>query len=204
VELSQAKLFTFNASSFPLDPSVEDFLESKGAISLDFGVTAYIKSEAMPAILSELFERSNIAVSSNADLVAQLKAEAGRYGAERQKIMDENTKLASQVESYSAEVAALKEQAAGTTRLIEMLKAENTRLQTAHKNTPAPASQTIQDDDKMKQSYEKLVKEFQDLRAQTADALTSLKVLEDENEELTQELERMKSQSKNAAAPKAS
>jgi chromosome segregation ATPase len=201
VELSQAKLFTFNASSFPLDQSVEGFLKSKGAISLDFGVTAYIKSEAMPAILSELVERSNTAVSSNADLVAQLKAEAGRYGAERQKMMEDNTKLASQVQSYSAEIAALKEQAAGATRLIETMKAENTRLQAAHKNMPA--SQTIQGDDKLKQSYEKLVKEFQDLRAQTADALTSLKVLEDENEELTQELERMKSQSKNAAAPKA-
>ena len=200
--MSQAKLFTFNASSFSLDPSVEGFLKSKGALSLDFGVTAYIKSEAMPAILSELVERNNT-VSSNADLVAQLKAEAGRYGAERQKMMEDNTKLASQIQSYSAEVAALKEQAAGATMLIETLKAENTRLQAAHKNTSAPASQTIQGDDKLKQSYEKLVKEFQDLRAQTADALTSLKVLEDENEELTQELERMKSQSKNAAAPKA-
>jgi chromosome segregation ATPase len=200
VELSQAKLFTFNASSFPLNPSVEAFLKSKGALSLDFGATAYIKSEAMPAILSELFERSNT-VSSNADLVAQLKAEAGSYGAERQKIMENNAKLASQVQSYSTEVAALKEQAAGIARLIETLKAENARLQTAHKNTPAP--QPAQGDDKLKQSYEKLVKEFQDLRAQTAEALTSLKVLEDENEELTQELERMKSQAKNAAAPKA-
>ena len=204
MELSQVKLFTFNASSFPLDPSVEGFLKSKGAISLDFGSTAYIKSETMSAILSELFERNNTAASSNADLAAQLKAETGMYGAERQKIIEDNAKLASQVQSYSIEVAALKEQAAGATRLIEMLKAENTRLQTAHKNTPAPTSQTIQGDDKLKQSYEKLVKEFQDLRAQTADALTSLKVLEDENEELTQELERMKSQSKNAAAPKAS
>jgi chromosome segregation ATPase len=204
VELSQVKLFTFNASSFPLDPSVEGFLKSKGAISLDFGATAYIKSETMSAILSELFERNNSAASSNADLAAQLKADTGMYGAERQKIIEDNAKLASQVQSYSIEVAALKEQAAGATRLIERLKAENTRLQTAHKNTPAPTSQTIQGDDKLKQSYEKLVKEFQDLRAQTADALTSLKVLEDENEELTQELERMKSQSKNAAAPKAS
>lgn len=202
MELSQVKLFTFNASSFILGPSVEGFLKSKGAISLDFGTTAYINSEAMSAVLSELVERSNIDVSSNTDLVAQLKAEVGRYGVERQKIMEDNTRLAFQVQSYSVEVAALKEQAIGATRLIGTLKSENARLQAAHKNVPA--LQSIQGDDKLKQSYEKLQKELQELRAQSAEALASLKVLEVENEELTQELDRMKNQSKNAAAPKAS
>jgi phage shock protein A len=54
----------------------------------------------------------------------------------------------------------------------------------------------------LKQAYEKLQKEFQALRAQNADALASLKVLEEENEELTQELENLRNQIKNAAAPK--
>jgi hypothetical protein len=198
MKLSQVKLFTFNASSFTLDPSVEGFLKSKGAISLDFGATAYVNSEAMPAILLELVEKSKTDVS-NADLVAQLRAEAGMHGAERQKTMEDNARLASQVRSYSEEAAALKEQAAGAARLIEALKAENARFQAALKNAP----QTAQGDDKLKQSYEKLLKEFHELRAQSAEALTSLKVLEDENEELRQELELLKSQSKNAAAPKA-
>jgi hypothetical protein len=143
MELSQAKLFTFDASSFSLDPSVEDFLKSKGAISVDPGTTAYISSEAMPGVLLEL------------------------------------------------------------TRLIGILKAENARLQASIKNAPAPNFQPVLGDDKLKQSYEKLQKEFQALRAQSAEALTSLKVLEDENEELTQELELLKNRSKNAAAPKA-
>ncbi|HEX2014841.1 MAG TPA: hypothetical protein VLA68_06410 [Nitrososphaera sp.] len=59
-----------------------------------------------------------------------------------------------------------------------------------------------QDYDMLKQAYEKLQKEFQVLRAQNADALTSLKVLEEENEELMQELEDLRNQVKNAAAPK--
>lgn len=181
--MSQVKLFTFNASSFSLDPSVEGFLKSKGAISLDFGTTAYINSGAMPAVLSELVERTKTDVS-NADLVAQLKTEVGRYGTERQKIMEDNARLASQVQSYSTEVAAL--------------KSEVVHLQAALKNAPASS----QVDDKLKQSYEKLQKEFHELRAQSAEALTSLKVLEDENEELMQELELLKNQSKNAAALK--
>lgn len=177
-------------------------MKSKGAISFDFGATAYINSEAMPAILSELVERSKTDVTSNADLVAQLKAEVSRYDAERQKIMEDNTRLASQVQSYSAEVAVLKEEAAGAARLIETIKAENARLQGALKNAPAP--QPAQGDDKLKQSYEKLQKEFHELRAQSAEALTSLKVLEDENEELAQELDLLKNQSKNATQPKVS
>jgi chromosome segregation ATPase len=201
MKLSQVKLFTFNASSFPLEPSIEGFLKSKGAVSLDFGATAYINSEAMPAILSELAERSRID-TSNADLVVQLKAEIFRYGTERQKGMEDSATLASQLRSYSTEVARLKEQASGAARLIETLKDENMRLQVALKNVPAP--QTIQNDDKLKQSYEKLQKEIQVLRVQNAGALASLKVLEDENEELMQELERLKSQSKSTAAPRTS
>lgn len=188
-KLSQEKLFTFNASSFSLNPSVEGFLKSKGAISLDFGTTAYINSEAMPAVLLELVDKS-----TNADLVAQLKAEANRRIAESQKMMEENVRLTSQV-------AALNEQAAGAAKIIEALKAENVHLQAALKN--APAHQPAQGDDKLKQSYEKLQQEFNQLRAQSAEALASLKVLEDENEELMQELELLKNQSKTAAAPKA-
>jgi chromosome segregation ATPase len=117
--------------------------------------------------------------------------------------METDAKLASQFRSYSSEFAALKEQAENAARLIETVKAENARLQAALKNTTAKATPAAQGDDKLKQSYEKLQKEFQALRAQTAEALASLKVLEDENDELTQELELLKSQSRNAAAPKA-
>ena len=100
--LSQVKLFTFNASSFPLDPSVESFLKSKGALSLDFGTFAYVNSEMMPAVLSELVEKGRRDAPPSADLVAQLKAEVGRYGAEMQKMTEDNAQLASQIQSHSA------------------------------------------------------------------------------------------------------
>lgn len=204
MKLSQAKLFMFNAGSFALDPSVEVFLKSKDAISLDFGATAYINCEAMPAILSELVERSK-ADASNTDLVAQLKAELGRFADERQKMVEDNAKLASQLHSNSIEMAALKEQAASNAKTIEALKTENAHLQSALKNAaPKATVQVASGDDKLKQSYEKLQKEFQSLRSQSIDAITSLKVLEDENEELRQELDQLKSQSKKTAAPKAS
>ena len=123
------KRFTFNASSFALDPAVENLLKSKGAIAIDFGMMQYVSSEAMPAILSELVERSKLDAPSDVDFVAKLKAEIGRIGAEKQKMMEDNVRLASELRSHSTEGAALKEKAEGTAKVIESLKAENMRLQ---------------------------------------------------------------------------
>jgi chromosome segregation ATPase len=203
------KRFTFNASSFALDPAVENLLKSKGAIAIDFGMMQYVSSEAMPAILSELVERSKLDAPSDADFVAKLKAEIGRIGAEKQKMMEDNVRLASELRSHSTEVAALKEKAEGTAKVIESLKAENMRLQLALKTvqqaTPAANQAAGQSDKKLRQSYEKLQKEFQQLRSQSAEEITLLKVLEDENEELRHELEELKNQqaAKSTSVPKA-
>jgi hypothetical protein len=204
--LSQIKLFTFNAGSFALDPSIEGFLKSKDAISLDFGATAYINCEAMPAILSELVDRSKTDASSNADLVAELKAELDRFSAERQKMVQDNARMASQLRSHSLELTAQKELAAGSAKTIEAHRAENARLQAELKNAsaaPRPAVQVASGDDKLRKSYEDLKKEFQKLRSQSIESITTLKVIEDENEELREELEQLKSQSRNAATAKA-
>lgn len=203
------KRFTFNASSFALDPAVENLLKSKGAIAIDFGMMEYVSSEAMPAILSELVERSKLDAPSDADFAAQLKAEIGLVGAEKQKMMEDNVRLASELRSHSTEVAALKEKAEGTAKVIESLKAENMRLQLALKSaqqaTPAANQAAGESDKKLRQSHEKLQKEFQQLRSQSAEEITLLKVLEDENEELRQELEELKNQqaAKSASVPKA-
>lgn len=203
------KRFTFNASSFALDPAVENLLKSKGAIAIDFGMMQYVSSEAMPAILSELVERSKPDAPSDTDLVAQLKAEIGRIGAEKQKMMEDNVRLASELRSHSTEVTALKEKDERTAKVIESLKAENMRLQLALKTvqqaTPAANQAVGQSDKKLRQSYEKLQKEFQQLRSQSAEEITLLKVLEDENEELRHELEELKNQqaAKSASVPKA-
>jgi len=169
----------------------------------------YVSSEAMPAILSELVERSKLDAPSDADFVAQLKAEIGRIGAEKQKMMEDNVRLASELRSHSTEVAALKEKAEVTAKVIESLKAEKMRLHLALKivqqATPAANQAAGQNDKKLRQSYEKLQKEFQQLRSQSAEEITLLKVLEDENEELRQELEELKNQqaAKSASVPKA-
>ncbi len=200
---SNLKLYTFNAGSFTLEPAVEKFLRSKNAISLDIRASAYINPEAMPAILSELIEKLSINSSSNTDLVSDLKAEVCRIEVERQKLRDDNAYLTSQLESEQLEVSTLREKAANDIAVVEALKAENARLQaalkdardtTANKTTASKIATSITSDDKIKQSYAKLQKEFQLLRSQSVEAIASLKVLEEENEELRIALDELKNQ----------
>lgn len=190
------KLFSFNAGSFALDPAVEEYLKSKRAVALDFGQSAYLNSDAMPSILAELVAKSAASQNPDAGLVAQLKAELAKFGFERQKLLEESTRLASQLQSASNEAAALKAQASAGARTVEALRAENARLQVAQKSAPVQ-------DDGLRQSYDKLLKEFQSLKAQSIEAITSLKVFEDENEELREEVDALRNQLKNAPAQKA-
>jgi chromosome segregation ATPase len=191
------KLFSFNAGSFALELSVEEYLRSKRAIALDFGQSAYINSDAMPSILSELVSSSSNKQGADEALVAQLKAELAKFSAERQKLLDESLRLASQLQSATGEALALKAQVSAHARTVEILKSENARLQVAQKSVPAVA------DNGLKQAYDKLAKEFQSLKAQSIEAITSLKVLEDENEELREEIEVLRNQLKSAPAQKA-
>ncbi len=183
------KLFTFNASSFTLDSKVESFLKSRGAITLDFGSSAYINSDLMPLILANMIEK--LSETTNDDLVIQLRAEIAHAGARLQKMAEDE---AQQLKSASAEITSLKEKLAEADKVIESLKAENTRIQIAQKNVPQQVFDRTQ--------YEKILRDFQDLKAQNADVITSLKVLEDENEELREELDVLRSQAKASQAPK--
>ncbi len=201
----EMKLFSFNASSFTLDESAENLLRAKGAITLDFGTSAYINSDLMSTILKELISSSR---SSALDLShekerldAQFKAELSRLENECKALADQNAQLSLQLRTHANDVGALTAQAHAAAETIRALKDENTRLLAASKN---PASgQFSNSNDVMKQRYERLQKEFQVLRAQNVVAITSLKVLEDENDELREEVEMLRNQAKNTSAPKA-
>ena len=189
------KLFTFNASSFPLDPSIENFLKSKGAIVFDFGTAAYINSEMMPLVLSELIENDKIVADSNTDF-SRLNEEMAKLSIEKQKMTEDNAKLISKFHSCSLEAASLKDQVTGALTLIGTLKTENLRLQHALKLLSS------QNGKKVNESYEKLQKEYTEMRAQRAEALASVKILEEENEELVREVDRLRNQFNNPPPPK--
>ena len=195
------KLYTFNASSFSLEASVEDFLKARGAIALDFGSYAYVSSDAMPTLLSELVERP--ASSSDTAVVGQLKRELNKFAAERQRLIEDGARLASQLKSSSAEITSLKEQAVAAFKAAEALRAENARLKAASAPAAPTQAPSAASDMMLKQSYERLVREFQQLRSQSIEAITSVKVLEDENTNLQEEIEMLRAKAKNASAPKA-
>jgi cell shape-determining protein MreC len=198
----EPKLFTFNATSFYLDKTVESFLRSKSAISLDFGAAAYINSEAMPSVLSELLGNSAENTSSNESL-QQLRTEMDRLQTEKIRIEEENTKLVSQARLQSSEILSLTDQLAVALKAVEALETEKSRLLPVIKRVPSSECLDPNDDAEKVSLYEKLLTEVKELRSQHADAIASLKVLEDENEELRTELEQLKAQPKPIAPTKA-
>lgn len=216
------KLFSFNAGSFTLDGSVEEFLKSRGAIALDFGSSVYLNSSSVASILAELAsaarqqgkeedgdahkQKQQQQQQQQAESVmAQLRAELQQFSLERQKLIDENGLLAQRARSAAAEIESLRSQNASLSRSLESLRAENARIQAAKTVTAAPSAATATtlssaaaDQQRLRQSYEKLVQEFNRLRSQSIEAITSLKVLEEENEALREELEMLKEKAKGA------
>ncbi|WP_337863743.1 hypothetical protein [Nitrososphaera sp.] len=215
------KLFSFNAGSFTLDGSVEEFLRSRGAIALDFGSSVYLNSSSVASILAELAsaarqqgkeedgdaqkQKQQQQQQQAESVMAQLRAELQQFSLERQKLIDENGLLAQRARSAAAEIESLRSQNASLSRSLESLRAENARIQAAKTVTAAPSTATATtlssaaaDQQRLRQSYEKLVQEFNRLRSQSIEAITSLKVLEEENEALREELEMLKEKAKGA------
>ncbi|HEX2015035.1 MAG TPA: hypothetical protein VLA68_07390, partial [Nitrososphaera sp.] len=194
------KIFSFDASSFSLEPSVESFLRSKGAISSDFGSAAYINSERVAVFLPELLATSGADSRSRAGL-DELETETLLLKSDRERLVQENAHLAEQVVSYSGKAEALKEQLSAGRITIEALEASNAHLQSAtNGSSQATGATPYAKDVDLQQSCDRMQKELQELRSQSIEAITSLKVLEDENEELRKELEQLRGQPKVAPA----
>lgn len=189
------RLFTFSASSVTLDESIESFLRSRGTILIDFGNSAYIDSEMMPRILSELLIQSNHNALS-LEAVASLEAKIKQLQEDRDNIVNENIELRSQVERQSTEIATLKTFAIPA-RDAKTTPADNANFPPQAENKSQVFQRTDPDE---KQNVEKLQLEVQKLRSQNIEAITSLKVLEDENDELRRELDGLKKRPKEMPA----
>ena len=179
------KLFTFSAESFSLDSDVESFLRTKKVIYMDFGLKAYIKSEAMPSILSELVSIAK--VYSTQDNSTEL------LRVELEKNLQEKAGLIARTGQMETELTSLRSQLAGTLQQVQKLDGENLWL-SSQKNRPNSSQPSESSNDALRLSYEKLRKEFQILLSQSIESIASLKVLEEENEELRQELENLRAQ----------
>lgn len=197
-----SKIFCFDASSFTLEPSIESFLRSNDALRMDFGNAAYVDSEKMPQILAGLMSESSSRVSSNENLLMELRAELSLLHAECEKLVGVNANLSSQVDSQSTEIASLKEQLSSALKKAENLEAEDARLQLALKTSQTTSNTVHTNDESLKQLNDKLRKELDQVRGESIEAIASMKVLEAENEELRQELDQLRGQLKAATAPK--
>jgi chromosome segregation ATPase len=120
----------------------------------------------------------------------------GELEVQCEKITLENRALAAQTQAQLTEIASLKEQASSALGTVETLEAENIRLQHALSNASNQVPKGAADNETLRQSFKKLQMELQQVRSQSIEAITSLKVLEDENEELRRELENLRGKQK--------
>jgi hypothetical protein len=148
------KLFTFSADSFTLSPDLEALLRTKEAVYMDFGNSAYVRSNLIPSILSDLISSAGTTLAKNQPIFIQ----------------------------------AVEGELAG----------KNSTSQGGVSKTESSQSGTVlqASDSSLRESYQRLQNEFQALRSQNIDTLASLKVLEDENEEIRIELDGLKAHAK--------
>ena len=159
---------------------------------MDFGSSAYVRSEGVPAIIGELISINQRSQSISAQ---QVDAEKGAIQVQQEKLNGEIQGLFVKLETKEREVVSLEKQLEDSGKTVESLRVENLRLTSLSRNQEQKplandGNKTIQE------SYEKLQLAFQKLRAENIDAITSLKVLEDENDDLRKELESIRTQAK--------
>ena len=183
------KLFSFSAESFEVSPLVEDFMRARKAISIDFGASIYLSAESTSAILTELVAK-HAAGSQIWAVAAPAESQDRRVDAEDEKTRMELeiTDLRSKLSSLALEADLSTRRAKEYSGTIDSLRLEIEKLReviTSKKETTPASSHTPE-------SKEFRTNEIQTLRMQHADAIASLKVLEQENEELLKELESLR------------
>jgi hypothetical protein len=222
------KYYRFDASSFELDVHVESFLKSVNAVYLDFGNSAYVKSDMMPAIMLDLLMLSkegdsstdvhlthlntfpevadgplNLKVQELESKVKSLSQSLTALESEKQKVIQDKLKLVSEVERLAQSNETLTSQISEANRKIELLRCENLKIQPNYNNCNSKSIlgsnhkvSANSEFSNLRVSFEKLQKELIDLRHNNIDNLASLKVLEDENQELTKEIELLRNANK--------
>jgi len=222
------KYYSFDASSFALDVNVESFLKSVNAIYLDFGNSAYVKSDMMPGIMLDLLMKSkegdsstevhvtnfrtfpevadgplNLKIQELESKVKSLSQSLTALESEKQKVIQEKLKLVSEVQRLAQSNEILAAQISEANRKLELQRCENLKIQPNHNNCNSKAILGLDHNvspnsefGNLRVSFEKLQKELTDLRHNNIDNLASLKVLEDENQELTEEIELLRNANK--------
>jgi chromosome segregation ATPase len=161
---------------------------------MDFGSSAYVKSEGVSSIMLELM---SIDKSSQTGETTIIDAEREAMQSQLEKLNKYVPELVGKLDSKQSEVVALNGRVEEFIRAIEGLKAENLRLSALVKSNDLGGALN-EETGTTRAVYEKLQSAFQDLRSQHIEAIASLKVLEEENDELRKEIESLRNQA-NAA-----
>ena len=177
--MSYPKRYFFDTAAFQIDEDVDAYIRQKGAIALDLGSSLYIASEKAALMFTELARRIPEPPRRPDDAGDRSSQMLSECQLENRKLSDEMATLKAQLKTVSSNFQSAKVSLEEASEVISSLKSENMLLRSSQpKATEAQAKP------------EKIPsQELAALRSQHADAIASLKVLEEENNELRKELE---------------
>ena len=202
--LDSVKTFSFNAGSFKLDTEVEVMLRQNNAITLDFGSAAYIDSEIVSKLLCQLVDNRKQDLVAIEYLRNQLESADKRSSEQDLSNTDygrENNVLKSQVSKLSADLDKSARLVKEYSSTIDALRTEITKLRLSSSSPDVSKNNSSQayNAQRVETADKGMNMELNKIRVRYAEALASLKVLEDENGELTEEIEQLRKQSRQAA-----
>lgn len=189
------KTFSFNAGSFELDDGTEQFLREQEAISSDFGSVIYVDAERAAALFTSLVTSRKETVSlhhENESAVRELEFRIAALTGEKAELGNDIAASEERLKLANKELAALSTIVQENANSIQALKDEIAALKLQSKRPTESASPPVASSPA--DSSGRLRLELQSLRVQHAEAISALKVLEGENNELYKELEILRKQ----------
>jgi len=186
------KTFSFDAGSFAVDAELEMFLRDNHALRLDFGSSAYIDAEIAVSLLQSLWTKScQLPLTpQNLPTLQRNDSDIARLGEENNRLGLQNAVMNEQIKSMGSDLEKATKQLTEYADSISLLRNENSKLQKQVQNfTPNEKQNNAQAGVSNAPVEERTLSELRRLRLQHADALASIKVLEEENEQLSAELE---------------
>ena len=188
------KTFSFDAGSFAVDAELEMFLRDNHALRLDFGSSAYIDAEIAISLLHSLWTKScqlPLTPQNSQSIVQRNDSDIARLSEENNMLGLQNAVMNKQIKSLGSDLEKATKELAEYADYISLLKNENLKLQKQVQNfsTPNEKQNNTQAGASNAAVEERTLSELRRLRLQHADALASIKVLEEENEQLSAELE---------------
>ena len=189
--------YSFDSASFHVDSDVDRYIRERHLVALDLGRSVYLDSQKTVAIITELIQDKLYPTSSKTNDESLEERDERIVGLEtnNKRLVDDLARSRSQLNLISSNFQSAKMTLEENSTMIVALRSENTQLK-ATLSKPQIVYCDPNDMVARKLDQRSGLSELELMRSQHIEAITSLKVLEEENCQLRQELDNLKQNAK--------